>query len=156
MGASGLNEDFVDVLRALGESGAEFIVVGAHAMAVHGVPRATGDLDILVRPTIENAQRVLHALRLFGAPVDAHGIRETDLATPGIVYQIGLPPRRIDILTEISGVSFEEAWATHVEVEISGIRAPFIGRQALLKNKRATGREKDLVDARTLELTTKE
>ena len=156
MSASGLNEDFVDVLRALGESGAEFIVVGAHAMAVHGVPRATGDLDVLVRPTIENAHRVLQALRLFGAPVDAHGIRETDLATPGIVYQIGLPPRRIDILTEISGVSFDEAWATHVEVEISGIRAPFIGRQALLKNKRATGRDKDLVDARTLDLATKE
>jgi len=156
MSASGLNEDFVDVLRALGESGAEFIVVGAHAMAVHGVPRATGDLDILVRPTLENAHRVLQALRLFGAPVDAHGIRETDLATPGVVYQIGLPPRRIDILTEISGVSFDEAWATHVEVEISGIQAPFIGRQALLKNKRATGRDKDLVDARTLDLATKE
>jgi predicted nucleotidyltransferase len=156
MTASGLNEDFVDVLRALGESGAEFIVIGAHAMAVHGIPRATGDLDVLVRPTAENAVRVLHALRLFGAPIDAHGIREADLATPGVVYQIGLPPRRIDILTQISGVSFDEAWATHVEVEISGIRVPFIGRQALLKNKRAAGRDKDLVDARSLDQAAKE
>jgi hypothetical protein len=155
MSVSGLNEDFIDILRALGDSGAEFMIVGAHAMAVHGVPRATGDLDILVRPTIQNAQRVLQALRSFGAPVDAHGIREADLATPGVVYQIGLPPRRIDILTEISGISFDEAWATHFEVEISGTRAPFIGRQALLKNKRATGRDKDLVDARTLELAAK-
>jgi hypothetical protein len=156
MSVSGLNEDFVDVLRALVDSSAEFIVVGAHAMAVHGVPRATGDLDILVRPTIQNAQRVLQALRLFGAPVDAHGIREADLSTPGVVYQIGLPPRRIDILTEISGISFDEAWATHVEVEISGTRAPFIGRQALIQNKRATGRDKDLIDARTLDLPSKE
>jgi len=151
MSVSGLNEDFVDVLRALGGIEAEFLIVGAHAMAVHGVPRATGDLDILVRPTIQNAHRVLQALRLFGAPVDAHGIREADLATPGIVYQIGLPPRRIDVLTEISGVSFDEAWATHVEVEVVGLRIPFIGHEALLKNKRSTGRDKDLLDARTLE-----
>jgi hypothetical protein len=122
--SAGLNQDFIDILQALSESRAEFVVVGAHAMAVHRVPRATGDLDILLRPSLDNAARLLVALRAFGAPIDTHGIAEADLSTAGTVYQIGLPPRRIDILTQISGVAFEGAWSNRVALELSGLEIP--------------------------------
>lgn len=148
--ASGLNDDFLDILRALVESGAEFVVVGAYAMALHGVPRATGDLDILVRPTPENAQRVLQALGVFGAPTESHGVTRDDFEAPGNVYQVGLPPRRIDLLTGMSGVEFDEAWASRVEVEIESMKIPFLGLEALRRNKLATGRDKDLLDLRLL------
>lgn len=90
-------EDFVDLVSCLREEDAEFVIVGAHALAAHGVPRATGDLDVLVRPTIANAERVYRALVRFGAPVQAHGLGPTDFSTAGNVYQMGLPPFRIDI-----------------------------------------------------------
>jgi hypothetical protein len=147
---SGFNDDFLDILRALVESEAEFVVVGAHAMALHGVPRSTGDLDVLVRPTPENAQRVLEALEVFGAPVQAHGVTQADLEAQGNVYQIGLPPRRIDLMTGLSGVDFEEAWSSRIEVEIDGMRIPFLGLETLRRNKQATGRDKDLLDLRLL------
>jgi hypothetical protein len=150
LGESGFNDDFLDLLRALTETGAEFIVVGAHAMAVHGVPRATGDLDVVVRASADNAARVLAALRAFGAPVDAHGVAAADFSAAGTVYQLGLPPRRIDLLTSLSGVSFDEAWSTRVELEVAGLRVPFLGRDALVRNKQATGRAKDLLDLRLL------
>ncbi len=146
-----LNPDFADMLAALVKSDVEFLVVGAHAMAIHGVPRATGDLDIFVRPSSENVARLFDALRIFGAPVDSHGITRRDLTTPGTVYQLGLPPRRIDLLTQISGVSFQEAWASRVVVDLEGLRIGFLGRDALIQNKRAAGRDKDLVDLRILE-----
>jgi hypothetical protein len=146
-----LNDDFGDLLRGLREAEVEFVIVGAHALAAHGLPRATGDLDVLVRPEPENAGRVYRALLAFGAPLAAHGVTEADFCTPGTVYQIGLPPRRIDILTEISGVSFAEAWASRLELQILGGPLPFLGRNALIANKRAAGRPKDLVDAATLE-----
>jgi hypothetical protein len=147
---SGFNDDFLDILRALVESEAEFVVVGAHAMALHGVPRSTGDLDVLVRPTPENAQRVLDALEAFGAPIQAHGVTRADLETQGNVYQIGLPPRRIDLMTGLSGVHFEEAWSSRIEVEIDGMGIPFLGLETLRRNKQATGRDKDLLDLRLL------
>jgi hypothetical protein len=146
-----LNEDFVDLLRAFLTAGVEFIVVGAHALAAHGYPRATGDLDVFVRPSSENAERVLEALREFGAPLEAHGISREDFELTGNVYQIGLPPRRIDLLTSISGVSFEEARDTRILVDLEGMTLPVLGRAALVKNKRATGRAKDIVDADALE-----
>lgn len=146
---SALNDDFRDMLAALAEAQVEFIVVGAHAMAVHGVPRATGDIDLFVRPTNANAVRVLRALHSFGAPVAS--LAAEDFAKEDVVYQIGLPPRRIDLLTSISGVSFEEAWASRVTLEIDGREVAFLGKAALLHNKRASGRDKDLVDARLLE-----
>lgn len=151
MTAATLNDDFLDALRALLSAGAEFLVVGAHAMAVHGVPRATGDLDIWVRPTTTNAAKVFDALRTFGAPLENHGVLPRDFETPDTVYQIGIPPRRIDVLTSVSGVTFESAWPDRVEVEIAGARVPFIGRSALISNKRASGREKDVIDLRLLE-----
>jgi hypothetical protein len=148
-----LNEDFVDMLQALSDSNVEFLIVGAHAMAAHGLPRATGDIDILVRPERGNAGRVMSALRMFGAPIDDHGVRQLDFEQAGTVYQIGLPPRRIDLLTEITGVTFDEAWDSRIEAQLAGRRVAVLGRAALLRNKLATGRDKDLVDARWLERT---
>ncbi|MCK6683030.1 MAG: hypothetical protein L6R30_11515 [Thermoanaerobaculia bacterium] len=149
--STGLNEDFLDLLAAFSAHEVAFVVVGAHALAIHGIPRATGDLDVLVQSCEANAQRVLSALREFGAPVDAHGLTEEDLSLPGTVYQMGLPPRRIDILTSVSGLSFEEAHATRVEIRIGDIVVGFLGREALLKNKRAAARPKDLADVELLE-----
>ena len=149
--AAGFNEDFLDMLRALVDAGAEFLVVGAHAMAVHGVPRATGDLDILVKPSTENAARVVAALRAFGAPVDAHDIERADFERPGSVYQVGQPPRRIDLLTEVSGLAFDDAWVSRVAIDVAGLSIPFLGLEALRRNKHATGRQKDLLDLELLE-----
>ncbi len=145
------NRDFLDMIRALNEAEADYLVVGAHAMAIHGVPRATGDFDIWVRPSPSNAERVLRALSEFGAPMSAHGISVDDLKTPDTVYQIGLPPRRIDLMTGISGVDFAEAWSSRVRAEIEGLFISVIGRDELVQNKRASGRAKDLVDLEILE-----
>lgn len=141
------------MLHALKRAQVEFLIVGAHALAAHGIPRATGDIDLLVRPTADNAARVIEALADFGAPVAAHGIGAADFSVPGNVYQIGLPPRRIDLLTEISGVSFDEAWSSRLHTTVGGIEVDVLGRESLLKNKRATGRAKDLVDVTALERT---
>lgn len=97
--ADSLNEDFREMLAALLKARVEFVLVGAHALAAHGLPRATGDIDIFVRPSDDNARRLIEALTDFGAPIAAHNIKASDFAVPGNVYQIGLPPRRIDILT---------------------------------------------------------
>jgi hypothetical protein len=139
-----LNPDFRDMLSALSAEGADYLLVGAYAMAAHGRPRATGDIDILVRPSTENATRVIRALKRFGAPL--LDLTEADLATPGIVFQIGVQPRRIDIMTEVDGVDFEEAWTTRVTREVDGLRIPVIGRETLLRSKRAAGRPKDQAD----------
>jgi hypothetical protein len=145
-----LNEDFIDMLSCLQKAAVEFVVVGAHALAAHGIARATGDIDIFVRPSTENAARVVEALADFGAPMAAHQVRVEDFSLAGTVYQIGLPPRRIDLLTEISGVSFEEAWSSRIDATVGGLQLPFLGREALIKNKLAAGRDKDLVDANAL------
>ena len=142
----GLNDDFRDVLSAFTREHVQFLIVGAYALALHGVPRATGDLDLFVRPTAENAARVWRALIDFGAPVAAAGVQAEDFAKPDMVYQIGLPPRRIDILTAISGVSFDDAWSTREEATIDDLAFAFIGRDAFVRNKLATGRAKDLAD----------
>ena len=141
-----LNEDFRDLLLEFADGKVEFIIVGAFAVAYHGVPRATGDMDVFVKPSPENAKRVFDALVRFGAPLASAGVKPEDFETPGIVYQIGQPPRRIDVLTEISGVSFDEAWATRQSVHFEGRVVHFIGRDELLRNKKAAGRPKDLAD----------
>src|SRR5262245_47356085 len=122
MTLEGLNSDFRDLLILLVDSGTEFVVVGAYAVAFHGAPRASGDIDLLVRPSPANAERVHDALTRFGAPLESAGVAAADFARPGTVYQIGLPPRRIDILTQISGVTFDEAWASRVTAEVEGRR----------------------------------
>lgn len=147
----GWTADYIDMLRALIESKTEFLIVGAHAMAAHGVPRATVDLDIYVRASSDNAARVIAALREFGAPLSSHGVKREDFEHPGTVYQLGLPPNRIDLLTRISGVEFEDAWTSRIVARIGELEVPVIGRDPLLRNKRASGRDKDLVDVRLLE-----
>jgi hypothetical protein len=149
--ASKWNVDFLDLVDALNAEQVEYLVVGAFALAAHGFPRATGDIDFLVRPSGENAPRVVRALQAFGAPLASAGVSEADFTTPGGVYQIGVVPRRIDLLTEVSGLSFDEALADHVLRDVDGRSVPFIGREALLRNKRAAGRPKDLADAAALE-----
>jgi len=144
-----LTKNFRDMLSALNDSGAEYLVVGAHAMATYGHARATGDFDIWVHSTKENANRVWAALEKFGAP--RRNLTIEDFSTPNNVYQIGVEPDRIDILTSIDGVEFDEAWQNRIQMQINGVSVPIIGRNQLLKNKRAVGRPKDLADVAWLE-----
>jgi len=136
------------MLSALSDEDAEYLVVGAHALAAHGVPRATGDLDLWVHPTPENARRVWRALEMFGAPL--HDLTLEDLSRPDVVFQIGVAPRRIDLLTSITGVSFQEAWDNRSSVEIGEMDVPVLGRSELVRNKRAVGRTRDLADIEEL------
>lgn len=146
-----MTEDWLDALRALSECGARFLVVGAHALAVYGIPRATQDLDIWIEPTQENAERVWEALVMFGAPLEDLDIGPGDFVRPETVIQVGLPPNRIDVLTELTGVTdFEAAWASRSERQVSDLTIPFLGRETLVTNKRATGRLKDLADIEAL------
>ena len=148
MAESFLNQDFLDLLRALSVASVRFLVVGAYAMAVHGRPRATGDLDIWIEATPENAARAYRALEEFGAPL--HKLKELDLTSPALVYQIGLSPRRIDILTGIDGVQFSAAWPSRVIGTYGDLQFNVIGKADLIANKRATGRPQDLVDVESL------
>ena len=143
------NQDFRDMLSALSEARADFLLVGAYALAVHGFPRATGDLDIWVRADSDNARKVLCSLAVFGAPLE--DLTVDDLSKPGIVFQIGVEPSRIDILTAISGVEFGHAWERRVLVDMDGLCINVIGRDDLVVNKRASGRPKDIADAETLD-----
>ena len=143
-------EDFRDLLREFVAHQVTFLVVGAHALAVHGVPRATGDLDVLVQANPENAARVLAALASFGAPLDDLGILLDDFVRADVVAQLGLPPYRIDILTSISGVAFDSAWEDRVEGSVAGVDVPVLGLASFRKNKRASGRPKDLADLRAV------
>ena len=144
-----MNRDFVEMLSALCDAGAEFLVIGAHAVAVHSRPRATGDLDLWVRPTRENAERVWRALKLFGAPL--HLLALDDLTSGDLVFQIGVVPSRIDILTDVGSLPFEQAWEGRVTVDIQGLSVPVIGRRDLIVAKREAGRPQDLADVAELE-----
>ena len=143
-----LNENFRDMLSAFGEAGADYLLIGAYAMAAHGCPRATADIGIWVRPTEDNAQRVWAALRSFGAPLSK--VTPEDFCTPEIVYQMGVPPQRIDILTSISGVDFNDAWPDRMIVPVDGLSVPVIGLRQLYANKLASGRDKDQQDTKIL------
>jgi hypothetical protein len=144
-----LNPDFRDMLSALSDEGADHLLVGAYALAVYGVPRATGDVDVWIRPTAENARHVRSALARFGAPVV--DLTEADLVRPGTVFQIGVAPNRIDILTSIDGVTFDEAWPARRVVRIENLDVPVLARHHLIRNKKATGRPQDLADVARLE-----
>jgi hypothetical protein len=143
-------EDFRDILTLLNASGARFLVVGAHALAAHGVPRVTGDLDIWIEPAAPNARLVWGALAQFGAPLESLDIREPDFTAPDRVIQLGLPPYRVDVLTSISGVVFADAWVGRLAGVLFGVPVSFLGRDAFIRNKRASGRAKDLEDIRAL------
>ncbi len=143
-----LNKDWREFIELLNSNEVEYLVVGAFAVSYHGFPRYTADLDILIRPTPENANRALRALTEFG--FGKVGIQASNLCAPGMVVQLGVKPNRIDLLTEISGVSFDEAWASRNEAELDGTATRFIGRDQLIRNKERTGRAKDLGDAEEL------
>jgi hypothetical protein len=144
-----VNPDFLDLLRSLCDAEARFLVVGAYAVSYHAEPRATGDLDLWVEANPDNARRVYRALAAFGAPLDQ--LTVADLADARTIFQMGVPPRRIDILTSLTAVTFDEAWRGRVEASYGGLRFPLLGRDALIKNKRAVGRPKDLLDLELLE-----
>lgn len=140
-----MNRDFAEMLSALSAAGAEFLVVGAHARAAYGEPRATKDLDIWVRPTPENAARVWSALIAFGAPT--FDLEPEDLARPGLVVQLGVPPYRIDIITELTALTFDAAWPNRIHADFGGAIYPVIGKREYVLNKRTVGRPQDLADA---------
>lgn len=144
-----LNPNFKDILSIFAGRKVEYLVVGAYALATHGLPRATGDLDLWIGCTPENARRVMASLAEFGAPMDQ--VEESDLLSAGTVFQIGVSPNRIDILTAIDGVRFQEAWANRHGAQIGDLEVPVISREHLIRNKRALGRTKDIADADWLE-----
>jgi hypothetical protein len=138
----------IDLLRAFIGADVRFLIVGAYALAHYGRPRATGDLDVWIDATPANAPRVMKALAAFGAPLS--DVAESDFAAPGVVFQIGVPPGRIDIVTELTGLTFAEAWPDREAGRFGEITVDFIGREAFIRNKRATGRTKDLADIENL------
>lgn len=146
-----LFDDFRDLLIELHNARARFVVLGGHAVAFHGHPRATKDLDILVEADAENAERVYAALAAFGAPLSAFEVGVEDFASYDGVLQLGVPPRRIDIINRADGITFAEAIADGESFELDGRKIPVIGRSALIKNKRAAGRPQDIADVKALE-----
>ncbi len=146
-----LNEDYKEMLQLLLKNKVDFLVVGAYAMGVHGYPRATGDFDLWISASPENSANVYNSLKEFGAPLAE--LDKDTFCEEGIVFQIGVAPRRIDIITKIHGVDFKNAYQTKINVEIEGISIPFISKENLIKNKESTGREKDKLDASFLKGT---
>jgi len=144
-----LNQDYKEMLSILLENNVDFLVVGAYAMAAHGFPRATADLDIFIRPSQENAKKVYNALAIFGAPME--DIKIEDFAQRGTIFQIGVSPRRIDVINDIDGVLFGEAFEDKDVICIEELNVPIISKQKLIINKKATGKEKDKLDAERLE-----
>lgn len=143
-----LNEDYKEMLQILLEEEVRFIVVGAYALGAHGFPRATGDIDIWIEPTADNAKKVVRSLTRFGAPL--LDIGEKDFREEGVIFEIGVVPRRIDILTAVDGVEFQSAYAGRMIIQIGELNVPVLSLQDLIKNKESTGREKDALDAKML------
>ncbi len=144
-----MNRDFRDLLAEFNAHRVEYLVVGAHALAAHGHVRATKDLDIWIRPHLSNASRVMNALRAFGALL--HDLTEDDLTQPGVIFQIGVTPIRIDIITAITGVEFADAWTERLETRFADQAVNVLSRNHLIQNKRASGRKQDLADVEWLE-----
>lgn len=144
-----LNKDYKEMLQCLLEENVRFLLVGAYAVAVYGYPRATKDIDLFVRAVPENASNLIRALTRFGAPLA--GVSESDFSTEGVVFQIGNSPRRIDILTRISGIDFEQAFTNRKIISVEGMEVPVISVEDLIANKRATGRLQDLADIEKLQ-----
>lgn len=144
-----LSQDFIDILSAFTEENVEYLLVGGYALGFHGYSRGTGDIDLWIRREPSNSERVLRALRRFGAPL--FGVKGEDFLVENTVFQIGLPPNRIDIVTDIDGVEFAEAWPGRNVVSVEGIQIPLVEKALLLVNKKASGRPKDLPDILWLE-----
>ena len=143
-----LGKDLRKFIELLNSQKVDYIVVGVHAVAFHGHPRFTGDIDFLIRPSRENAARLIGAMAEFG--FSEMKLSPDDFIPPNTVVQLGHPPNRIDLLTSISGVAFEEAWESRLSGDLDAIAVYFLGWDALLKNKRAAGRDKDLADVSKL------
>jgi Nucleotidyl transferase of unknown function (DUF2204) len=144
-------DDFRELLTTFADEGVDFVLIGGWALGLHGHGRGTDDLDVLVRPTPQNAEQVFRALVRFGAPVSAHGVTEGLFARSGYGYRMGVKPNLIEILTKVDGIEFDEAIEEGRQFELDGRTIRYIGRQALLRNKRAAGRPKDLADVDWLE-----
>jgi hypothetical protein len=143
------NPDFKDLFSALSDAGVEFLVVGAHAVMVYTEPRYTKDLDIWIRPTNDNAIRAYRALAAFGAPMG--DLTPEDLETPGTIFQIGVAPNRIDVLTSVEALQFEDAWRRRVPTSYGGVAIHVLSAEDLVVNKRAVARPQDLLDVEKLE-----
>lgn len=144
-----LNRDLKEFVELLNANGVDFTIVGAHALAFHGYSRFTGDIDVLINPTRENAERLVTTLTAFGfGPL---GYKPEDFLTPGEFVQLGVWPNRIDLLNQISGVSTEDVWKTRIKGNLDGVPVNFIARNEFLQNKRATGRGKDIIDIESLD-----
>jgi predicted nucleotidyltransferase len=144
-----LNQDFKEFVQSLNENNARYLVIGGYAVAFHGYPRYTKDLDVWVESSQENAMRIVKALEQFGFA--SLGLQAEDFLVPDQVIQLGFPPNRIDILTSVEGVAFQGCYASRVQVVLDGIRVNFIDLENLKKNKRAVGRAQDLADLEKLE-----
>ncbi len=144
-----LHRDLREFVELLNSRGVEYVVVGGHAVAFHGHPRFTGDIDFLIAATPDNAARVLGCLASFGFP--DLGVTVDDLMRAGQIVQLGRPPNRIDLLTSISGVEFDDAWRTRVAGTLDGLPVAYLGRDALRTNKLASGRAKDLADIEAID-----
>ncbi len=143
-----LNKDYKEMLQLLLEEQVDFMLVGAYALGAHGYPRATGDIDIWVKADEINSINIYRALERFGAPLDQ--IAVNDFAQEGIVFQIGVTPRRIDIVTHLDGVSFDEADEDKIIVKVEGLKLPILSFDKLIKNKLSTGSERDELDVKLL------
>jgi predicted nucleotidyltransferase len=144
-----LNEDYRDMLQSLADEKVKFLLVGAYAMAAHGYPRATMDIDIWVMQSPDNADAVLRALRRSGTPLQ--NLTTQDFQRDDTVFQIGVAPRRIDIITTANDLQFNEAYANSLAVDIDGIEVHIPSLTDLIRNKRASGKTKDIADAEALE-----
>ncbi|MCK4914149.1 MAG: nucleotidyltransferase [Planctomycetes bacterium] len=143
-----LNEDYKEMLQILLDNKIKFLVVGAYAMGVYGYPRATGDIDFWVLASAENSKKIFESLKQFGAPLQQ--INKETFAEKGVVFQIGVAPRRIDIITKIDGVDFDKAYENRQEIAIENMNVPIISIKDLIKNKESTSREKDALDVKEL------
>ena len=144
-----LNPDFKEFIQSLNDNQVRYLVVGGYAVALHGYPRYTKDIDIWIDTTQINATRIVQALQQFG--FGSLGLKEQDFLEPDTIIQLGFPPRRIDLLTTLPGVNFTDSFPARVVVEIDGITVNFIDLDNLKKNKRATGRAQDMADVENLE-----
>jgi hypothetical protein len=144
-----LNEDYKDMLQILLNNEVKFLIVGAYALAAYGYPRATGDFDIWVEASAKNSKKILSSLASFGASTS--GLTEKTFMEKGIIFQIGVAPRRIDFITHIDGVDFSDAYPSRKTIVMEELNLPFISKENLIKNKKSTGRDKDLVDVKYLE-----